>query len=373
MLVKKHQYQDLNLITLGYRQDYPDCIYPVVDFTTGIVCQCSNEGVNQLKNPTWTRLHQIIGDDLMMHLLLNFRIFVKLPQPTAAYVQLVGSHIKQATAKRKQPDKPFQFMRSEIFYAKQITRSKKPISIAGVRRLIGKIFPDQVKGTRLSRFMLNLVPILHKCLAKVQICDPQQILKQVCPLSSAAKTALDSTETYTGYYKPEHLEQGYLTQEEDEGRKRRKTNSRSSGNRDLYKQDLIQLLTQDTPPHLVYSFLLKYLKHVLPGEMFGSKNNRAKLKQSLSQLISLEKDESFDLGKIALSMKITQIEWLSTTSIQHPSDLKKRQRLVETLLHWVYSHLVAPVLQNSFYVTEAEGDSKNAIKFYRQAVWKRIE
>lgn len=54
-----------------------------------------------------------------------------------------------------------------------------------------------------------------------------------------------------------------------------------------------------------------------------------------------------------------------------PNELIKRQKLFEDLLWWVMSLLVFPLLQNLFYITEAEGMA-NEIAYYQRPVWNVI-
>jgi telomerase reverse transcriptase len=71
----------------------------------------------------------------------------------------------------------------------------------------------------------------------------------------------------------------------------------------------------------------------------------------------------------AMSRSGSSIDW--SVLFSPPNERIKRHQLFESLLWWVISSLVCPVLQNLFYITEAEGMA-NEIAYYQRPVWNVI-
>jgi hypothetical protein len=79
---------DSNLLTLGYREVAPGSHGHRVTASNSVMCYFPNTLVATLKTAVWEALHALIGDDLLVHLLLNYCIFVKVPQPSGSYIQV---------------------------------------------------------------------------------------------------------------------------------------------------------------------------------------------------------------------------------------------------------------------------------------------
>ncbi|OWZ01442.1 hypothetical protein PHMEG_00027165, partial [Phytophthora megakarya] len=88
-------WEDANILTLGYREVAPDAAGHRVTQSNGVMCYYPNTLVDTLKKPLWESLHQLMGDDLMTHLLLNYTIFVQLKESPDSYMQLAGKSLRQ--------------------------------------------------------------------------------------------------------------------------------------------------------------------------------------------------------------------------------------------------------------------------------------
>lgn len=70
---------DTNILTLGYREAAPGPSGHRVASSNGIMCYYPNTLVALLKkSASWQKLHAVIGDDLMIHLLMNYVVIVEL-------------------------------------------------------------------------------------------------------------------------------------------------------------------------------------------------------------------------------------------------------------------------------------------------------
>ncbi|EEY53480.1 uncharacterized protein PITG_07137 [Phytophthora infestans T30-4] len=98
-------WEDANILTLGYREVTPGAVGHRVTQSNGIMCYYPNTLVAALKKPLWEHLHELMGDDLMTHLLLHYTIFVQLKENPDSYLQLTGkisiNHVMYARCFRK--------------------------------------------------------------------------------------------------------------------------------------------------------------------------------------------------------------------------------------------------------------------------------
>ncbi|KAJ0406604.1 hypothetical protein ATCC90586_003115 [Pythium insidiosum] len=79
---------DSNLLTLGYREVSPGPSGHRVAHLNGVMCYFPNMLVATLQRPVWDALHRCIGDDLLLHLLLNFSLFVRVEAASPTYMQV---------------------------------------------------------------------------------------------------------------------------------------------------------------------------------------------------------------------------------------------------------------------------------------------
>ncbi|EGZ25802.1 hypothetical protein PHYSODRAFT_391036, partial [Phytophthora sojae] len=80
-------WEGANVLTLGYREVTPGAAGHRVTQSNAIMCYYPNTLVAALKKPLWGSLHQLMGDDLMTHLLLNYTIIVQIQGAPGSYMQ----------------------------------------------------------------------------------------------------------------------------------------------------------------------------------------------------------------------------------------------------------------------------------------------
>lgn len=81
-------WEGANVLTLGYREVTPGAAGHRVTQSNAIMCYYPNTLVAALKKPLWGSLHQLMGDDLMTHLLLNYTIIVQIQGAPGSYMQV---------------------------------------------------------------------------------------------------------------------------------------------------------------------------------------------------------------------------------------------------------------------------------------------
>lgn len=85
---------DTNILTLGYREAAPGPSGHRVSSSNGVMCYYPNTLVALLKKSPWQTLHSVIGDDLMIHLLMNYVIIVELQESKHSYIQVQTAQTK---------------------------------------------------------------------------------------------------------------------------------------------------------------------------------------------------------------------------------------------------------------------------------------
>ncbi|KAI9921552.1 hypothetical protein PsorP6_000360 [Peronosclerospora sorghi] len=77
-----------DILALGFQEATPESTGHRLTHSNGIMWYHPNTLVATLKGPVWESLHELMGDDLMIHLLLNYSIFVQLKDANDSYMQV---------------------------------------------------------------------------------------------------------------------------------------------------------------------------------------------------------------------------------------------------------------------------------------------
>ncbi|XP_071750952.2 telomerase reverse transcriptase [Centroberyx gerrardi] len=186
------------------------------------------------------------------------------------------------------------------------------------------------KPKRLPRRFFNMVPLFSQLLRQHRRCPYSTILQKVCPL----------------------VEEG-----DGEGQ----------GN-------LSALLPQHCAPHRVCLFIRECLSTVVPQELWGSHHNRLHFLAKVRAFLRSGKFERLSLAELMWKMKVNDCDWLkiSKTGRVPPSELSYRTRVLGQFLAWLLDGYVVGLVRACFYVTESMGQ-KNALRFYRQEVWAKLQ
>ncbi|CAH0491660.1 unnamed protein product [Peronospora farinosa] len=265
LLVRKRSmnWEDANILTFGYREVTPDAAGHQVMQSNGIMCYYPNTLVAALKKPLWEFLHEIIGDDLMMHLLLNYTIFVQLKEASDSYMQVAGKSLRQQT--RHAPDSAVGnanrevsinrvmyarfFRKDRVFTTSHIlvkaSKNGDPISRTEASRVLRSIFADAAGQKRLPKRLINLIPTIQAMVSRFKACRIEELATKLIPLNrkfrkfmadnpSIKRKVADRTTQASASSQPillpivrKVLDDGYLSQSEvvapssDRKRKRR--------------------------------------------------------------------------------------------------------------------------------------------------------
>uniref|UniRef100_A0A8C2Z256 Telomerase reverse transcriptase n=1 Tax=Cyclopterus lumpus TaxID=8103 RepID=A0A8C2Z256_CYCLU len=137
---------------------------------------------------------------------------------------------------------------------------------------------------------------------------------------------------------------------------------------------LSALLPRHCAPHRVYLFVRECLLAVIPSELWGSAHNRRRFFFRVRGFLSSGKFERLSLAELMWKMKVNDCDWLkiSPTGRVPPSELSYRTQILGQLLAWLLDGYVVGLVRACFYVTESVG-RKNAVRFYRQEVWAKLQ
>ncbi|KAM4725137.1 telomerase reverse transcriptase isoform 2-T2 [Anableps anableps] len=221
-----------------------------------------------------------------------------------------------------------------------LNRKKKRTN--GSRRLQGKdlmriIFFEglmylnslEKKPKKLPRRFFNMVPLFNRLLQQHKKCPYSKILQRICPLVEECNTG---------------------------------------------PGELNSLLPKHCAPHRVYLFVRECLSTVIPQELWGSDHNRVRFFARARGFLHSGKFERLTLAELMWNMKVNDCDWLkiSKTGRIPPSELAYRTQILGQFLTWLLDGFVVGLVRACFYATESVGQ-KNAIRFYRQEVWAKLQ
>lgn len=211
------------------------------------------------------------------------------------------------------------------------------------------------KPKKLPRRFFNMLPLFSQLLRKHRSCPYNRILQRMCPLV---------------------------------------------GSKDAEQEEISSLLPQHCRPHRVYLFIRDCLSAVIPQELWGSDHNRSLFFTRVRGFLRSGRSEKLSVAELMWKMKVNDCDWLkiSKTGISRtvrklfllatcmltelctllssgrfpPSELSYRTQILGQFLGWLLDGYVVGLVRSCFYVTESLGQ-KNAVRFYRQEVWAKMQ
>lgn len=148
------------------------------------------------------------------------------------------------------------------------------------------------------------------------------------------------------------------------------------------------------PKKQVISFIWAACRSIVPQELLGSPHNWRVLRKNVSRFICLRRFEKFSLKQCIHKLKVTDFALLSDRSPycferskvsnspkRHKSGKLKescmivaknreRDKILQNWIFWFFSHLVVPLLQANFYITESEHGQE--VYYYRKSIWEKL-
>lgn len=125
----------------------------------------------------------------------------------------------------------------------------------------------------------------------------------------------------------------------------------------------------------VVRFLECICHKVIPGELWGSPQNKRTFLGNLTEFVRLYRGEKFSLGQMMGGIKVSSCKWLMVKDkAKHVplSDSLKQQQLLAQFIWWFITQYITPLLRTFFYITES-GMHRQRVFYYRKPVWAKIQ
>lgn len=143
-----------------------------------------------------------------------------------------------------------------------------------------------------------------------------------------------------------------------------------SGNTE--REDMESLLGCHCSPYRVYLFVRECLRHVIPDELWGSRQNLLHFLSHVKNFLLLGKFEGVSLVQLMWRMKINDCHWLGHKKRQCASEHRYREWIFAQFLLWMLNGFVLGLVKALFYVTESMGQ-KHMLRFYRREIWAKLQ
>ncbi|KAG6947811.1 hypothetical protein JG688_00015395 [Phytophthora aleatoria] len=354
-------WEDANVLTLGYREVTPGAVGHRVTQSNGIICYYPNTLVAALKKPLWGSLHELMGDDLMTHLLLNYTILVQLKENPDSYMQKMVSRFKACQVEE---------LATKLVPVNADFR-KFMADNASIKRKMAERTADAKTSSQPV-----IQPILRKALEDGYLSQSEDIAPSSDRKRKRREEAIEllsHASTRSSKNSPEEavrMDKKHKKSDTSSGKERNVHEVSDLTKLQHHKEDIKKMLAFATPKKKIFRLIRRFIAEVVPKELWGSsdtKKNWKCVKMLLRKLIFSRKFVVFSLEKCAEEFQVTKVEWMNVQSKGKycpPNERVKRLELLEDLLWWVMSFLVFPLLRNLFYITEAEGMA-NEIAYYQ--------
>lgn len=311
-----------NVITYGYK------IARCEDVNSILHCASINTNVSLIKGSGWQLLHDVIGTNSFIHLLINCTV---LKYNGVYFTQIVGNRVNE-------PHFPPQWCQKEVLLGSSLKYLHSPIS--------NKSF--LYKSSREFRFF-SIIPAKNnvECLRSM-IFNPELIKMQ-----APCKERIDSI--LCQLKKNNRSKVKYL-----------RVFNNLCPNMGLSMA--VSHLDRKTPVDQVIRFLIVILEKLIPREMFGSSRNKAKIFAKISVLLKLPVKGTLPFEEVMTSLKLKDFLWLQPSE-KHFSrhEFEYTTLLMQHFISWLFTSLIPRIISTFFYCTEVS--SCVEIIYFRHDVW----
>lgn len=314
-----------HVLTYGYK------IARCEDVDSILHCASVNTNVSLIKGSVWQLIHDVIGTNNFIHLLINCTI---LKYNGVYFTQIVGNRVNE-------PNVPPKWCHKKVLSESGLNYLHSPIN--------NKSF--LYKSSRDFRFFSIISPKNNaECLRKI-IFNPDLIKMQ-----TPSKKRIDSM--LYQLIKNNRNKVKYL----------RILNNLCPN---MGLSMAVSHLDRKTPVDQVIRFLIVILEKLIPREMFGSKKNKSKIFAKISVLLKLPIKGMLPFEEVMTSLKLKDFTWLQSSE-KHFSrhDFEYKTLLMQHFIWWLFSSLIPRIISAFFYCTEVS--SCVEIIYFRHDVWNTM-
>ena len=126
----------------------------------------------------------------------------------------------------------------------------------------------------------------------------------------------------------------------------------------------------------IYKFVKKFLKHTLPIDMLGPKNNKVVIFKTI-EFIKMNRFETFN--KLNLfshkEFSFTEMKWLQFKNLSKKKyceiGILLKNFVMKTLIHWIFNFILVQLFRSHFFVTEKQGEHFKSL-YYHKTIYDLI-
>lgn len=319
-----------------------------------------------LKSQEWEELHNLIGTDLMTHILCGYKLSV-LVKYHDSYYQVIGHNL--ARYLRIRPN-------YRVFKREKITKFKEYKEYL-------KDYKYLLPASHMKKpdVLARLPPVNRIKMFYCPLIRAKKPLSSKHPLSLAP---LDASKSIVSSILGPRSKGKYRAVLEGFFRKFAKKYSREKvyshlnmycrlpkgwGNcfdANVHKDYSYEwLFSQNCEWSSVCNFIISLLNKCIPKGLLGSKKNMKVFQKSVVMFLKLGTWERVSASALCVNYKFKDVEW-----IKEYTESANRLLLGKIIL-WLFNDFIVPIMQNCFYITEKQHDN-TSLYFYRKQVWAII-
>jgi hypothetical protein len=372
----------------------------------GVHATCPHTLRNDVRSsPAWSRLHSLVGDDIMFYLLRWHSLFLRAAASSDCYLQLTGpsfAEVSQGGREGKEADQTGctlggvharRLLYSSSFHARAglprrhaLNEAKDVGGAAGAKILMTKIF-----GCPVGKRLRGGIPVFLELIRRHSRCMHARLLQKYCPLPAGfkamrqIKAAGPAPRSHASLVDDEWETQPRDTSslpfcdvaDAEELPSGMELPATSAGNDEVRPAQCLprDIAAMCVPNHFVERYIWVVLLALFPLELWGGRDNLRAVVAGLTRLAHLRQFDSLSIIDIFRRIKVGRITWLLTPGERAgaggrccPASLRARSALVSKLLLWSAEHLCLPLIRAHFYVTEMERAGLR-LAYFRKPVW----
>ena len=139
---------------------------------------------------------------------------------------------------------------------------------------------------------------------------------------------------------------------------------------DELMEQLISLINTNIHYDNIFKFVKSFLKHILPIEMLGAKNNKILLYKTI-EFIKMNRFETFN--KLNLfshkEFSFNEMKWLQFKNFSKKKyceiGILLKNFVMKTLIHWIFNFILVQLFRSHFFVTEKQGEHFKSLYYHK--------
>ena len=139
---------------------------------------------------------------------------------------------------------------------------------------------------------------------------------------------------------------------------------------DELMEQLISLINTNIHYDNIFKFVKSFLKHILPTEMLGPKNNKILLYKTI-EFIRMNRFETFN--KLNLfshkEFSFNEMKWLQFKNFSKKKyceiGILLKNFVMKTLIHWIFNFILVQLFRSHFFVTEKQGEHFKSLYYHK--------